>query len=486
MAVVHLKNRLFLRLPNRLFCIFNRLCDPTELPMLVPERAAYYLLKEIGIPLRSVRESRNVGVGDLTLAELLQIVPDNSKTVVVKKVKMLYDELVRDVIKEGRVRYRPGSSGQEKTKTFTVTSRRLMVRDEVDGDLDQPERAEPTGKVLHRQPLVDAETRVVKGGLLSGNKMFLQVLATSPGKRKRTPALEMVFDVNKDQLELYSWIQAIQEGVYSTQANTNRLDKLYHRLGLGSKARRSQLLLSPPSKTDDQRRVSAPDSPPGFTPPADLDGASGHRPRAATATAFSFDQMNRSVSETHLRIRQPSSSSSETSSISNEEVGENEKKDLPRSSSTTIINIVGEQENDIKVLRKKKPKRRDSSSSSDVGIQLISSSDNVTRVVVKPTGNSSRPNSRSSGVAALAPVARRKARSPSGSSGGSSPAQHNRLQRTYRQAHHLSSSDYSGGSSLEEEVEEEEIQKTETKLKEDDGIWKKNTAVPSPPPARSP
>ena len=476
--------------------------------MLLQKKTACFLLREIGIPSKSVWDSGSCsGVGDLTLTDLFQVVSDNSKMVVNKKVKSLYDQYVRDVIKEGRVRFKPDSSNfatsaQEKTRTFTVTSRVLVVRDDMEGDLgalDQPHHAEPTGKVLYRLPLVDVETRVVKGGILSGNKMFLQVLCTSKSggrKRRKTPALEMIFDASKEQLELYSWSQAIQEGVYATQANTNRLDKLYHRLGVGLD-RKSGLMLVPPKTNDkqDKRRISAPDSPPGFVSKQE-DGAGKTRTDAASnssspftprrrpraATAFSFDPV-RSTSETHLRVREPSSSSSDVST--GDEEKQNEKRALPRSSSTTVINIVsaessGNDDVEEKMIRKKNKKKK--KSSGDVGVQLFSSSDNVTTVVVKQssgsTSSSSDGSRPKSGVTAVAPVTRRKARSPSGRD-----SQPNLLQRMSR----FSASDYSEDSLEEEEEELEKEKRTqekpESKMK-DDGIWIKKKS-PSPPLTRS-
>ncbi len=449
--------------------------------MILPKRAACFLLREIGIPPKSIRNSgSSSGVGELTLTDLFRLVSDNGEMVVIKKVKSLYDEYVRDVIKEGRVRFKSESSNfatsTERMRTFTITSGVLVVRDDVEGDLralDQPHHTEPTGKVLHRLFLTDMKTKVVKGGILSGNKMFLQLLYSSKSggrKRRKTPVLEMIFDTNKDQLELYLWTQAIQESVYAMENHINRLDKLYYRLDIG---------MDHDSCNDrqDKRHISAPDSKQDEDE-AKTDLASnlpGRCPRAS---------INRSTSETHLRARHPSTSSSDAST--EDEDKENDKKALPRSSSTTVINIVsGESgaDDDVeeKVPRKKNKKKK--KSSGDVGVELISSRDNVTTVVVKQSGGSTsnngggRPKSR---VAAVAPVTRRKGRSPSGRH-----SQPNLLQRTNR----LYLSDNSGDSLEEEEEEEMEttVERTQGKAEsraKDDGIWIKKKSS-SPPLTRS-
>ena len=488
--------------------------------MLLPEKAAVFLLKEIGIaPSKAAAslagKAGATGVGRLTLSSLLQVVAEHRDSVSVRGVKRIYDECVRDVIKEGRVKYRSDASAsslaasaraamgtaEERSRTFTVTSRHLLVReDEADpgAALEQPHRTEPTGRVLHRLPLVEVETRVVKGGMLSGNKMFLQVL--TPGakgkKRKKSPVLEMVFDATKDQLELYSWSQAIQEGVYATQANTSRLDKLYHRLGLGL-GRGSKLLVAPVDKRESQRRISAPESPPGFEAPEDGDSGNGdnspspaqstvasavstprrdrhHRPRALTN--FTFEHMGRSSSETHLRVRQPStaSSSSAVSSASDRQQQQQQQQQptpntgLSPATSTTVIAVPSPKQNGggggsdgKRRFKKKKEKSRNSldadAEDEEVGLQLISSCDNVTTVVLKP-GKPPRSESKS-------PRAKK------------SSSQHrlSDLPKSFNKrisAASTSSSSEFSGDSLDEQ---EDLEK---KGEEESGLWMKKNSSP--------
>ena len=211
----------------RLFCVFNRFCCSNQIPMTMPEKAACFIFKEIGVPLPYEGQD---GDTELTLEQYFQCIHANRATVSIKAVKRLYDEHVRDVIKEGRVKYRvveKGLVGQAKAiRTVTVTSRRLIVHED-DGDLDCPHKTEPKGTVEHKIPLIDTETKVLKG-IFGKSKMYLQLAS----KSNTVPMIEMVFDQNRDHFDLYSWSQAIQEAVYSTQANTSRLAKTYLRLGL--------------------------------------------------------------------------------------------------------------------------------------------------------------------------------------------------------------------------------------------------------------
>ncbi len=239
----------------RLFCVFNRFCCRNGIPMVLPERACIYLCKELGIPVMADQDEPK------TFTAFISHVAENIYVLKAKAIKRLYDEFVRDVIKEGRVKYRVlGSTvaaagslmiSNDKIRTHTVTSRHLIIFDDNE-DPDQPICNEPTGKVLHRIPLIDIETKVVNS-MFAKNKKYLHLVS----KSKATPSIEMCFDITKDHFDLYSWSQAIQEAVYSTQVNTTRLSKAWIRLGL---AQPNGTPLSSPA--DRSHRHSAPESPP--------------------------------------------------------------------------------------------------------------------------------------------------------------------------------------------------------------------------------
>ena len=107
--------------------------------MLLSHGPLFYILKEIGISPNHVTEP----VDHVTLEEFFEIIVRHKRYLQVKPLKKLYDEFVRDVIKEDRVRYRileKGLVAQERKalKTVTVTSRFLMIYED-DDNLEQPQ-----------------------------------------------------------------------------------------------------------------------------------------------------------------------------------------------------------------------------------------------------------------------------------------------------------------------------------------------------------
>ena len=218
----------------RLFCLFNRFCRRDLIPMKLHNRAAVFICKELGVPTTVDPAPSFRG--------LLKHVAVFSKTVpaIAKAVKRLYDEFVRDVIKEGRVQFRViddtfGSIvNASKIKTFAVTSRHLIIYE----DADFCEDTDTDCKVLHKIPLIATGTRLVSG-LFGKSKMYLELVS----KSRAYPSVEMAFAANKDSFDLFSWNQAIQEGVYCTRINASRLTKAYSKLGIGdSKHRHSPVL----------------------------------------------------------------------------------------------------------------------------------------------------------------------------------------------------------------------------------------------------
>ncbi len=235
----------------RLFCIFNRFCHPDRMPMVLKDKAACFILKEIGVP-----PFKNDCVS--TFADLVAWVREHRHLLQVRAVKKLYDEYVRDIIKEGRVKYRVLEgiglvAAAAPVRTVAVTSSHLVVYEnsEHDDQLEQPQRHEPTGPMLHRIPLIDTHTKVLRS-IFGKNKMFLQLSSRS----RNTPIIELIFDQSKEHFDLYSWSQALQEAAHNAQVNTNRLSKAYLRLGMLNLT----MKLSPPNPQP-VRRSSAPESP---------------------------------------------------------------------------------------------------------------------------------------------------------------------------------------------------------------------------------
>lgn len=209
----------------RLFCLFNRFCKSSSLPMVLSEKIACFLCKELDIPFIPLEEEGN---NDVDIHKFLGHVVSVQHLLNVRRVKKCYDEYVRDIIKEGRCRCRMMEKGQAKTsKTISITSRNLIIYGETD-NLDEPYVTEPTGKKLHEIPLFGIEPKVMRG-MFGKSKMYLQLV---PHDNANAPIMELIFDQVKDHYDLYSWSQAIQESCFMTTTNTNRLYKTLIRLGL--------------------------------------------------------------------------------------------------------------------------------------------------------------------------------------------------------------------------------------------------------------
>ena len=239
----------------RLFCLFNRFCDFTQIPLTLPELSLCFLLKELRLPLldscKKIYKNAKTAAAKSDndnkawkFSDLVTYICDNKDSFDPKAIKRCYDVYVRDVVREGRVRFRLlGSSGSKSSKIVSITSREMLIYED-DNNLDQPALEEPSGRVLHRVPLVDATTKVCKS-MFAKNKIFLQVVSPS----REAPDVELCFDSSRDHYDLFAWNQSIQEATYSTRANSNRLSKSHLRLGMVD------------SSVTEERRLSAQNSP---------------------------------------------------------------------------------------------------------------------------------------------------------------------------------------------------------------------------------
>ena len=103
----------------KLFSLFNRFCDPEDLPLRLPSKAGAYLLHKLEIePELAVQEG-------LTFDQFLSVITQTCSTDSIgKHVNSLYSKLVRNVILQDRVKYRVVKKNDNLSltwKTFTGT-----------------------------------------------------------------------------------------------------------------------------------------------------------------------------------------------------------------------------------------------------------------------------------------------------------------------------------------------------------------------------
>ena len=225
----------------RLFCLFNRFCRRDSIPLRLHRRAAVFLCKELGLPATLDPEPSFRGLLKHVAAfsKSVSCVHRGNNGALTKAVKRLYDEFVRDVIKEGKVQFRVKDDtfgsivNGSRTKTLAVTSRHLIIYE----DTDVYEDDANTGKVLHMIPLIAVGVRP-SNGLFGRSKMYLELVS----KNRAYPSIEMAFAANKDSFDLFSWNQAIQEAVHRTRTNATGLTKAYSKLGIGESPPASRVL----------------------------------------------------------------------------------------------------------------------------------------------------------------------------------------------------------------------------------------------------
>ena len=222
----------------RLFCIFNRLCDAETL-LLGKRTISFLFAKFVQTPLEEF-EGTFRNIGDIVCSWQRNggggRHNENYKII----IKKMYDDYVRDIIIESRVKLRLPfktqmyGKGTILKKTISITSRKLIVyEDDVDGlkNLDVPSKQEPTGKIIHEMSLVSAETKISpesKGLFASRSKKF-DVLAIRSGPGTDT-GIDIVFDTGKEIYDVYAWTNAIKESEDLINASSSRLIQLKEEL----------------------------------------------------------------------------------------------------------------------------------------------------------------------------------------------------------------------------------------------------------------
>ena len=100
----------------QLFCIFNRFCETTVIPMQLGNNAKNFLFKKFGWPHLIDKNNQT-----LSFRQFYEEVSKRKDCFMLINVKKSYDEYVHDIMKEGNILFRPRtfyrSSGKEKGKS---------------------------------------------------------------------------------------------------------------------------------------------------------------------------------------------------------------------------------------------------------------------------------------------------------------------------------------------------------------------------------
>jgi hypothetical protein len=215
----------------RLFCLFNRFCDPDQLPLRLPGKAGAYLLYNLGMNLKSLPEA------GWTLDTFLGAVNEDNNDECVLLVDRLYNKVVRSVILQDRVRFRvikdTGYTATWKSltaspalpKTIVINHRFLTIYDNDIADLDNIGyiQQEPLGKVLHKVPLVGSETRTRKPNGLFNKASSNLIINAGCGKT----SIELTFNAVKDNNLIFKWSEAVQLANELIDECSDPLTKIY-------------------------------------------------------------------------------------------------------------------------------------------------------------------------------------------------------------------------------------------------------------------
>ena len=218
------------RILFKLFSLFNRFCDPEEIPLRLPSKAGAFLLHKLEIePELALNEG-------LTFEQFLQIVIQTYGENTVKSVNNLYSKLVRNVILQDRVKYRIVRKNDNPltwksltgtpnhAKNIVINHRYLLIYDDDISDLDYiGQDFEPHGAVLHKISLAKAEIRSRKSNGIFNKHSSSLVIITGDA----LTTIELSFNVFKDEFKMYKWTDAVHQAVDMIDQGTDPLTKLY-------------------------------------------------------------------------------------------------------------------------------------------------------------------------------------------------------------------------------------------------------------------
>ena len=223
----------------RLFCIFNRLCDSKTM-LMGRKKSSFLFGKFVKTPPDKFEGTFEKLADCICKWQKNEDVCNENYVTIIKKV---YDDYVRDVIIESKVKFRlpyKGAlygRGSILKKTISITSRNLTVyEDEEDGldNFDVPTKREPTGKIIHEMSLIGCQTKISpnsKGIFTSRSKKFDILSIRCAGMET---GVDIMFDTGKEIYDVYAWTNAIQECIENINTNSNRLIRLQKDLLLES------------------------------------------------------------------------------------------------------------------------------------------------------------------------------------------------------------------------------------------------------------
>ncbi len=217
----------------KLWSIFNRFCDPEQIPLLLPVKSTAFLFQRLGLRLAASQMCK-IRTAEDFIHEVVTN-PEFNATVI-RSITKLYDEVVRFVIIQDRLRFKMIRDATSEInaslksfmaspglpKTIFINHKYLIIHEDDISDLDNVGYDnEPNGKVLHKIPLMGVETKIKKS-MFSKNSSNVVIKA-----HNGEVMVELAFNTVKDNYAMFRWTEAVQQAVEMIKECSDPLSKIY-------------------------------------------------------------------------------------------------------------------------------------------------------------------------------------------------------------------------------------------------------------------
>lgn len=209
----------------QLFGIFNRFCDPREIPLTLSNKAAVFLFQKLDIPPSIATCQETWDFTQLLIAIQSCIGPSMES-----KIQRLHTKIVKNLLMEGKIRVKIAqengnfihwasslTSTPLPPKLIQINHRHLIVY-------------KNESEIMYKIPLFEAVARVKKSNNLIFKKSACTVVILAKevvAGSNRSTTIELSFDPFKDEYEMYKWIEAVSQAADFTRQGSDPLTLIY-------------------------------------------------------------------------------------------------------------------------------------------------------------------------------------------------------------------------------------------------------------------
>ena len=214
-----LTNSMYLLPPKtcfQLFCLFNRFCRTDSLPLRIPTKSMDFLAKRLYVipPLDDF---------DGSLKAMFKHVAHYSETRTIRAIMKCYNEFVRGVLIEARLKHRifgQKATYKDRIKTVSLTSDHIVVYDDDETDPNQtevPTTRTPTGPVIFKMALIKFKMETIKKEGMVGFS-----LRGYP----RGEGIDLWFNESTQAHDKYKWSSSIKTAIGNNKKRMSQLTNI--------------------------------------------------------------------------------------------------------------------------------------------------------------------------------------------------------------------------------------------------------------------